>query len=68
MKCTFVSHLLIPLKYNVNFFLAIANDREIIQKKQRSGPNFDDIKTAIFRRNEKVKIVQGLLSTTMLNK
>ena len=30
------------------FLIAIANDRKIIQKKQRPDPNPDDIKTAIF--------------------
>ena len=30
------------------FFKAMANDREITQKKQRPGPNPDNIKTAVF--------------------
>ena len=50
------------------FFIAIANDREITQKKQRSSPNLDDIKTAFFCRNEKVQIVQRLVCITTLNK
>ena len=49
------------------FFIATANDREITQKKQRPGPNPDDIKTAVFCRNEKEQIVERLLCTTMLN-
>ena len=36
------------------FFIAIVNDLEITQKKQRPGPNPDDIETAVFCRNEKV--------------
>ena len=36
------------------FFIVIANDLEITQKKQRPGPNPDDIKTAVFCRNHKV--------------
>ena len=43
------------------FFIAIANDSQITQKSQRPVPNPDDIKTAVFCRNEKVKIVQRLL-------
>ena len=39
------------------YFIAIANDREITQKKQKPGPNTDDIDTAIVCRNEKVQIV-----------
>ena len=46
----------------------IANDRKITQKKPRSVPNPDYIKTAVFCRNEKVQVVQRLLFTTMLNK
>ena len=52
-----------------NFFIAIiVNDLKITQKKQRPGPNPDDIKTAVFCRNEKVQIVLRLLCTKMLNK
>ena len=50
------------------FFTAIDNDREITQKKQRPGPNPNDIKTAIFCRIEEVQIVQRLLCSTRLNK
>ena len=32
MHLLLLSYLLIPLKYNVHFFIAIANDREITQK------------------------------------
>ena len=31
----------------------MANEREITQKKQRPDPNPDDIKSAVFFRNEK---------------
>ena len=60
--------MLIPLKYNVHFFIVIPNDREITQKKQKPSPNAEDIKTAVFYRNEKVKIAQRLGCTPMLNK
>ena len=41
------------------FFIAMANDHEITQKKRRPGSNPDDIKTAIFFcRNEKVQIAK----------
>ena len=52
---TIFSYLLIPLKYNVHSFIAIANDHKIIQKKQRPGPNPDDMKTAIFVEAKKYK-------------
>ena len=63
-------YLLIPLKCNVPFLQQYRYDCEITQKKkkQRPSPNPDDIKTTIFCRNEKVKIVQRSLFTTMLNK
>ena len=50
------------------FLIAIANDREITKKKQKPDPNPNDIKTAIFYRNEKIQIVQRLLCNTMLSK
>ena len=56
-----------PINY-VHFFIPIANDREITREKQRPVPNPDDIKTAVFCRNEKVQIVQRLLCSEMLNK
>ena len=68
---TILSYLLIRLKYNVHFFLiAQANVHKITQKKQRPGPNPDDIgiKTAIFCRSEKVQFGQRLVCTTTLNK
>ena len=37
-------------------------------RKKRSGPKPDDLKTAIFCRNEKEQIIQTLLCTTTLNK
>ena len=50
-------HLLNILSYLLNnvyfYLLAIANYREITQKKQRPSSNPVNIKTAIFRRNEK---------------
>ena len=46
----------------------MANDREITQKKQKLGLNHDDIKMAVFCRNEKVQIIQRLvLCTTRFN-
>ena len=50
------------------FFIAIANDREITQKKQRPGPNPDNIKMAVFWSKRKSEIVQRLFCTTMFNK
>ena len=50
------------------FLIATANDRKITQKKSRPGLNPDDIKIAVFCRNEKVQIAERLLFTTMLNK
>ena len=58
----------VKIQRTLFFFIPIANDREITQKKQGPDPNPDDIKTAFFCRNWKVQIVRGLLCTTMLNK
>ena len=41
------------VKIQLNFFIAIANDREITQKKQRPDPNPNDIKTAVFCETKK---------------
>ena len=35
------------------FFIAMANDLEIAKKKQRTGPNPDGIKTAVFSLKRK---------------
>ena len=52
------------VKIQRTFFIAIPST----QKKQRPGSNPDDIKTAVFCRNEKVRIVKRFVFTTTLNK
>ena len=46
-------------KMQRTFFIAIASDRDITQKKQRPGANPDDIKTAVFVETKKCKSSEG---------